>query len=94
MKLVPLFDKIVIKHVESAETTSSGIFLPTSAQEKPQMAKVIAVGEGGIIDGKEIKMVVNVGDVILYSKYAGSEFKIEGETLVIIRQSDVLAKVQ
>lgn len=93
MKLVPLFDKIVIKHVESEETTASGIFLPTSAQEKPQMAKVVAVGEGGIIDGKEIKMVVSVGDTILYSKYAGSEYKIDGENYVIIRQSDVLAKV-
>ncbi len=93
MKLVPLFDKVVIKHVEQEATTSSGIFLPTSQQEKPQMAKVIAVGEGGIIDGKEIKMIVEVGDTILYSKYAGSEFKIEGENYVIIRQSDILAKV-
>ncbi len=93
MKLVPLFDKVVIKHIETEVTTASGIFLPSSAQEKPQMAKVVAVGEGGIIDGKEIKMIVNVGDTILYSKYAGSEFKIDGETLVIIRQSDILAKV-
>ena len=93
MKLVPLFDKVVIKHIETEATTASGIFRPSSAQEKPQMAKVVAVGEGGIIDGKEIKMIVNVGDTILYSKYAGSEFKIDGETLVIIRQSDILAKV-
>ena len=93
MKLVPLFDKVVIKHIETEVTTASGIFLPSSAQEKPQMAKVVAVGEGGIIDGKEINMIVNVGDTILYSKYAGSEFKIDGETLVIIRQSDILAKV-
>ncbi len=93
MKLVPLFDKIVVQPVESEETTASGLYLPTSAQEKPQTAKVIAVGEGGIIDGKEIKMVVSVGDVILYSKYAGNEYKIDGQTYVIIRQSDVLAKV-
>ncbi|MBO5773524.1 MAG: co-chaperone GroES [Clostridia bacterium] len=93
MKLVPLFDKIVVQPVESEETTASGLYLPTSAQEKPQTAKVIAVGEGGIIDGKEIKMVVSVDDVILYSKYAGNEYKIDGQTYVIIRQSDVLAKV-
>ena len=78
MKLVPLFDKIVVQPVESEETTASGLYLPTSAQEKPQTAKVIAVGEGGIIDGKEIKMVVSVDDVILYSKYAGNEYKIDG----------------
>lgn len=93
MKLLPLFDKIVVKPVESEETTASGFYLPSSAQEKPQTAKVVAVGEGGIVDGKEIKMVVAVGDVILYSKYAGNEYKIDGETFVIIRQSDVLAKV-
>ena len=93
MKLLPLFDKIVVQPVESEETTASGLYLPTSAQEKPQTAKVVAVGEGGIVDGKEIKMVVSVGDVILYSKYAGNEYKIDGQTYVIIRQSDVLAKV-
>ncbi len=93
MKLQPLFDKVVIQHIEATETTASGIFLPTSAQEKPQMAKIVAVGEGGIVDGKEIKMIVSVGDTILYSKYAGSEFKIDGENYVIIRQSDILAKV-
>ncbi|MBO7156501.1 MAG: co-chaperone GroES [Clostridia bacterium] len=94
MKLVPLFDKVVIQHIEANETTASGIFLPSSAQEKPQMAKVIAVGEGGVIDGKEINMIVKAGDTVLYSKYAGSEFKIEGESYVIIRQSDILAKVE
>lgn len=93
MKLLPLFDKIVVQPVESEETTASGLYLPTSAQEKPQTAKVVAVGEGGIVDGKEIKMVVSVGDVVLYSKYAGNEYKIDGQTYVIIRQSDVLAKV-
>ena len=94
MKLVPLFDKVVIQHIEANETTASGIFLPSSAQEKPQMAKVVAVGEGGVIDGKEINMIVKTGDIVLYSKYAGSEFKIEGESYVIIRQSDILAKVE
>ena len=94
MKLVPLFDKVVIKHIETEATTASGIFLPSSAQEKPQMAKVVAVGEGGIIDGKEIVMQVKVGDTVLYSKYAGSEFKVDGKELTIIRQSDILAIVE
>lgn len=93
MKLKPLFDKIVLKQVEALEKTASGIVLPGAAKEKPQMAEVIAVGPGGIIDGKEIKMQVKPGDVILYSKYAGSEFKIDDENVTIIRQSDVLAIV-
>ena len=94
MKLVPLFDRIVIQHIETNNTTASGIILPESAKEKPQMAKIVAVGEGGVVDGKEIKIIVKPDDVILYSKYAGSEFKIEGEEYVIIRQSDILAKVE
>ncbi len=94
MKLIPLFDRVVVKHIEAHETTASGIILPGSAQEKPQMATVIAVGEGGMIDGKEIKMIVKPGDVVLYGKYAGSEFKIDGEELIVIRQSDILAKVE
>ncbi len=94
MKLIPLFDRVVIKHIESHDTTASGIILPSSAQEKPQMATVISVGEGGVIDGKEIKMVVRPGDVVLYGKYAGSEFKIDGEEFIVIRQSDILAKVE
>jgi chaperonin GroES len=93
MKLKPLFDKIVLKQVEAIEKTASGIVLPGTAKEKPQMAEVIAVGPGGVIDGKEIKMQVKPGDVILYSKYAGSEFKIDDENVTIIRQSDVLAIV-
>lgn len=93
MKLNPLFDKVVVEHLESNETTASGIVLPGQAKEKPQMAKIIAVGAGGIIDGKEIKMVVKPGDVVLYAKYAGSEFKIDGKEYVIIRQSDILATV-
>lgn len=94
MKLKPLFDKIVIKQVEAVETTASGIVLTASAKEKPQMAEVIAVGPGGIIDGKEVKMQVNVGDKVLYSKYAGSDFKLDEETVTIIRQGDVLAIVE
>ncbi len=94
MKLIPLFDRVVVQHIEAHETTASGIILPGSAQEKPQMATVISVGEGGVIDGKEVKMIVHPGDIVLYSKYAGSEFKIDGEEFIVIRQSDILAKVE
>ena len=94
MKLIPLFDRVVVQHIEAHETTASGIILPGSAQEKPQMATVISVGEGGVIDGKEVKMIVHTGDIVLYSKYAGSEFKIDGEEFIVIRQSDILAKVE
>lgn len=94
MKLIPLFDRVVVQHIEAHETTASGIILPGSAQEKPQMATVISVGEGGVIDGKEVKMIVHSGDIVLYSKYAGSEFKIDGEEYIVIRQSDILAKVE
>ncbi len=93
MKLKPLFDKIVMKQVEAEEKTASGIVLPSAAKEKPQMGQVIAVGPGGVIDGKEVKMQVKTGDTVLYSKYAGSEFKIDDENVTIIRQSDVLAIV-
>jgi len=91
MKIRPLFDKIVIKKDDYQETTPSGIILTDNAKEKPTVADVIAVGPGGYVDGHEIKMDVKVGDKILYSKYAGSEFKLNGETVTIIRQSDVLA---
>jgi chaperonin GroES len=94
MKLKPLFDKVVVKQVDAEETTASGIVLPNKAQEKPQKAKVVAVGKGGIIDGKEIVMEVKVGDTVLYSKYAGSEFKLDGENFIIMRQSDILALVE
>lgn len=94
MTIKPLFDKIVIETVESQETTASGIVLPGSAKEKPHMAKVIAVGPGGIIDSKEITMQVKVGDLVLYSQYAGSEFKLDGKEVIILRQSDILAKVE
>ena len=94
MTIKPLFDKVVVEATEVQETTKSGFILPTSAQEKQQTAKVVAVGPGGIIDGKEITMQVKVGDVVLYSKYAGSEFKIDGKEFTIIRQSDILAIVE
>jgi chaperonin GroES len=94
MTIKPLFDKIVIETVESQETTASGIVLPGSAKEKPHMAKVIAVGPGGIIDSKEITMQVKVGDLVLYSQYAGSEFKLDGKEVIILRQSDILAIVE
>ncbi len=93
MKIEPLFDRIVIKQIDKETTTASGILLPGNSQEKPQIATVVAVGPGGIIDGKEIKMVVSVGDKILYPKYAGSEFKFDNEDYIILRQSDILAKI-
>ena len=94
MKIRPLFDRIVIEPVDTEEKTKSGIVLLAKDQEKPQMAKVIAVGPGGNVDGKEVVMEVNVGDKLLYSKYAGSEFKIDGKEVTIMRQSDVLAVVE
>lgn len=94
MAIKPLFDKVVIKAIETDEKTASGIVLPGSAQEKPQLATVVAVGPGGTIDGKEVVMQVKVGDTVLYSKYAGSEFKIDGEEVVIVRQADILAIVE
>ncbi len=94
MTIKPLFDKVVLKAIESDEKTASGIVLPGAAKEKPQLAAVLAVGPGGVIDGKEIKMQVKVGDKVLYGKYAGSEFKIDGEEVVIVRQSDILAVVE
>ena len=94
MKVRPLFDKVVVEAVETEERTGSGFILPTASQEKQQMAKIIAVGPGGFVDGKEIVMQVKVGDTILYSKYAGSEFKVDGKELTIIRQSDILAIVE
>lgn len=94
MKLKPLFDKVVVKQVEEKEQSVGGIFLPSAAQEKQEIAVVVAVGEGGVIDGKEIKMVVAVGDKVLYSKYAGSQFKLDGEEVTIIKQSDILAIVE
>lgn len=94
MTLKPLFDKVVIKQEEQRETTASGIILTGNAKEKPVMATVVAVGPGGLVDGKEIKMEVKVGDKILYSKYAGTDFKLDDGTVTIIRQSDILAIVE
>ena len=94
MKLVPLGDKIVLKQLEAEETTKSGIVLPGQAKEKPQEAEVIAVGPGGMVDGKEIVMEVKVGDKVLMSQYAGTEVKLDGEEYTILRQSDILAKVE
>ncbi len=94
MRIKPLFDRIVIEQIEAEEKTKSGIVLLSKDQEKPQMAKIIAVGPGGMIDGKEVVMQVKVGDTILYSKYAGSEFKIDGKEVTILRQSDVLAIIE
>ena len=95
MKIVPLFDRVVVEAVEPHEKTKSGIVLLAKDQEKPQMAKIIAVGPGGIIDGKEVVMQVKVGDVVLYSRYAGSEFKLDSnKEVTIMRQSDILAIVK
>ncbi len=94
MKLVPLGDRIVLKQLEAEETTKSGIVLPGQSKEKPQQAEVIAVGPGGTVDGKEIKMEVKVGDKVIYSKYAGTEVKLEDEEYIIVKQSDVLAIVE
>ena len=94
MKLVPLSDRVVLKQCEAEETTKSGIILTSSAQEKPQEAEVIAVGPGGMVDGKEVKMEVAAGDQVIYSKYAGTEVKLEGEEFIIVRQSDILAVVE
>lgn len=94
MNIKPLSDRVVIKMLESQETTKSGIVLPGSAKEKPQMAEVLAVGPGGVVDGKEIKMEVKVGDKVIYSKYAGTEVKLDDVEYIIVRQSDILAVVE
>ena len=94
MKVKPLFDKVVAESLEKEEETKCRFILPSASQEKQQMAKIVAVGPGGVIDGKEIVMQVKVGDTILYSKYSGSEFKVDGKELTIIRQSDILAIVE
>ncbi len=94
MSIKPLFDRVVVEQTNTEETTKSGIVLLAKDQEKPQMAVVVAVGPGGIVDGKEVKMYVKVGDKVLCSKYAGSEFKIDGKEVTILRQSDILAIVE
>ena len=94
MKLVPLGDRVVLKQTEKEETTKSGIILVAKAQEKPVTAEVIAVGPGGMVDGKEVTMQVKVGDQVIYSKYAGNEVKLDEEEYVIVKQSDILAIVE
>ena len=94
MKIRPLADRVVIKKLEAEEKTASGIVLPGTTKEQPQMAEVIEVGPGGIVDGKEITMELKVGDKVIFQKYAGTEVKIEGNEYTILRQSDILAVVE
>lgn len=94
MKLKPLADRVIIKMVEAEETTKSGIILAGAAKEKPQVAEVIAVGPGGVVEGKEVTMHVKVGDKVITSKYSGTEVKIDGDELTIVRQNDILAVVE
>ena len=94
MKLKPLADRVIIKMVEAEETTKGGIILTGAAKEKPEIAEVLAVGPGGMVDGKEIVMTVQVGDKVITSKYAGTQVKIDGEELTIVKQSDILAVVE
>ena len=94
MKLVPLADRVVLKQLEAETKTKTGIILTSSAQEKPQEAVVVAVGPGGMVDGKEVTMQVKVGDKVIYSKYAGNEVKLEDEEYIIVKQNDILAVVE
>ena len=94
MKLVPLGDKVVLKQLVAEETTKSGIVLPGQAKEKPQQAEVIAVGPGGMVDGKEVTMQVKVGDQVIYSKYADTEVKLGEEEFIIVKQNDIVAIVE
>lgn len=93
MKLVPLGDRVVLKQLIAEETTKSGIVLPGQNKEKPQQAEVVAVGPGGMIEGKEVKMEVKVGDNVIYSKYAGTDVEIDEEEFIIVKQSDILAVI-
>jgi len=94
MRLVPLGDKVVLKQLVAEETTKSGIVLPGQAKEKPQQAEVIAVGPGGVVDGKEVTMQVKVGDKVIYSKYAGTDVKLGEEEFIIVKQNDIVAVVE
>ena len=94
MTLKPLGDRVVLKFCEAEETTKSGIVLPGQAKEKPQQAEVVAVGPGIVVDGETVKMEVAVGDKVIYSKYAGSEVKLEDEEFIVVKQSDILAIVK
>ena len=94
MKLVPLFDRVVLKQLVAEETTKSGIVLPGQAKEKPQQAEVVAVGPSGVVDGKEVAMQVKVGDQVIFSKYAGTEVKVDEDEYIIVKQNDILAVVK
>ncbi|MEE1314384.1 MAG: co-chaperone GroES [Faecalimonas sp.] len=94
MQLVPLGDRVVLKQLEAEETTKSGIVLPGQTKEKPQQAEVVAVGPGGLVDGKEVNMLVAVGDQVIYSKYSGTEVDLDGETYLVLKQDDILAIVK
>ena len=94
MQLLPLGDRVVLKQLEAEETTKSGIVLPGQNKAKPQQAEVIAVGPGGMVDGKEVKMQVEVGQQVIYSKYAGTDVKLDDEEFIIVKQSDILAVVK
>ncbi|MBQ7897984.1 MAG: co-chaperone GroES [Clostridia bacterium] len=94
MKLKPLADRVVLKMVETEETTKSGIILTSAAKEKPSIAEVVEVGPGGIVEGNEVKMTVKVGDKVITSKYSGTEIKLDGEEYIIVRQGDILAVVE
>ena len=94
MTLKPLADRVIVKAVEAEETTKAGIILPGTAQEKPQIAEVVAVGPGGMVDGKEVVMTVKVGDKVITSKYSGTEIKLGNDEYVIVRQNDILATIE
>lgn len=94
ISIKPLADRVVIQLLKAEETTKGGIILPDTAKEKPLIAVVVAVGPGGTVDGKEVKMELTIGDKVITSKYSGTEIKIDGEEYTILRQSDVLAKVE
>lgn len=93
MKIKPMFDRVIAKEIEKEKTTKSGIFIPTSASEKPITAKIVAVGEGGMVDGNEIKMIVKEGDEVIINKFSTSEFVLDEEKFIIFRQEDILAKI-
>ena len=94
MKLRPLMDRVVLRQVENEEVSKGGIILTNAAKEKPQMAEVLAVGPGGMVDGKEVTMTVKVGDKVITSKYSGTEVKVDDEEYTVVRQSDILAIVE
>ena len=94
MRLVPLGDRVVLKQVVAEETTKSGIVLPGQTKEKPQQAEVVAVGPGGMVDGKEVEMLVDVGDKVLYAKFAGTEVELDGENYLVVKQNDILAIIK